>query len=121
MVKPKPKERIRRKYSAEFKRASVDRIASGESPSAVARELGIRRKFLYAWRDEGWGSSGEQWTSVTLDVHQREAAKLKQQVAELQRLSGQQAAELDFFGAALRSIKERRPNSGVNSGKGSIQ
>jgi len=44
------------KYSPDFKRGALDRMKAGESPSALARELGIRRKVLYAWRDAGWGS-----------------------------------------------------------------
>ena len=47
-----------KKYSPEFKRNAVDRMVAGESPTALARELGMRRKFLYAWRDAGWGSQG---------------------------------------------------------------
>lgn len=37
----------RRKYPPELKRAAVDRVVAGEGATAVARELGIRRKFLY--------------------------------------------------------------------------
>ena len=119
----KPKGRPWTKYSPEFKRAAVDRIAGGESPVAVARDLGIRRKFLYAWKSAGRGSAGEARRSlaVELEPEQREIAKLQQRIAELERLTGRQTAELDFFAAALRSIRETRPNSGVNSGEESTQ
>lgn len=33
---------------------------AGESISALARELGVARKFLYAWREAGYGSAGPQ-------------------------------------------------------------
>ena len=38
-------------YAMELKLAAVRRVRSGESVSAVAQELGIRRKRLYAWKD----------------------------------------------------------------------
>lgn len=48
------------KYSPDFKRRAVDRMMAGESISALARELGVARKFLYAWREAGYGSAGPQ-------------------------------------------------------------
>jgi transposase InsO family protein len=48
------------KYSPEFKRQAVDRMMAGESVSALAKELGIARKFFYAWRE-----------AVVLDVYSR--------------------------------------------------
>ena len=42
----------RKRYSAEFKKAAVDRMATHGSVQALADELGIRRKFLYHWRDQ---------------------------------------------------------------------
>ena len=111
-----------RKYSPEFKRAAVDRITAGESPSGVARELGIRRKFLYLWKDLGLGSSGmHPQAEAEPEPQQREIARLEAKVAELERLTGRQAAELDFFVAALRSIRETRPKSGVRTGEGSTR
>ena len=38
-------------YGAELKLAAVRRVLAGESVSAVAQELGIRRKRLYVWKD----------------------------------------------------------------------
>ena len=38
------------KYGPEFKRGAVDRMLAGESVTVLARELGIRRKFLYLHR-----------------------------------------------------------------------
>ena len=35
----------------ELKLAAVRRVPAGESVSAVAQELGIRRKRLYVWKD----------------------------------------------------------------------
>ena len=38
-------------YETELKLAAVRRVLAGESVSAVAEELGIRRKRLYVWKD----------------------------------------------------------------------
>ena len=111
------------KYSPEFKRRAVDRMCGGESVTAVARELGIRRKFLYAWREAGFGSSGAppglrtgRRAERAANGSEGQTSALNQRIAELERLLGRQAAELDFFAAALRSIEESRPASSGDSG-----
>ena len=38
-------------YGPELKLAAVRRVLAGERVSAVAQELGIRRKRLYVWKD----------------------------------------------------------------------
>ncbi|MBZ5591335.1 MAG: transposase, partial [Acidobacteriia bacterium] len=40
-----------RVFSAKFKAEAVRRMQSGESPSALARSLRLRRKLLYEWRN----------------------------------------------------------------------
>ena len=40
-----------RRLSREFKLAALARMAAGENVSALGRELGVRRKLLYQWRD----------------------------------------------------------------------
>lgn len=112
------------KYSPEFKQAAVDRFLAGESATALAKELGMRRKFLYAWRDAGFGSNAagksKRESVVDEDPQEKQIVELKQQVADLQRLAGQQAAELDFFALALRATKESRLQKRVISGIESI-
>ena len=116
-----PTVHIRKKYSPEFKQTAVDRFLSGESATALSRELGIRRKFLYAWRDEGCGSKAVKTLPVFEDDPQNaKIAKLEKQVSDLERLAGQQAAELDFFASALRATKESRLKKKANSGIGFI-
>lgn len=44
-------EKKYRRFSREFKLAAVGRMQAGESPSALARELDVRRKLLYQWKD----------------------------------------------------------------------
>jgi transposase-like protein len=111
------------KYSPEFKRAAVDRMQAGESPTAIARGLGIRCKFLYAWRAAGKGSQGVAAAPARMeqDPQQQQIAQLQTRIFELERLTGKQAAELDFFAAALRSVQETRRKSGARSGEASTK
>ena len=41
----------RKSYSADFKQAAVSRMAQAKTITGLAKELGVRRKFLYLWRD----------------------------------------------------------------------
>jgi transposase-like protein len=108
-------------YGAELKLAAVRRVLAGESVSAVAQELGIRRKRLYVWKDR-YAESGEAGlthrragrprTVVSEDENGRgamsgrgELLAARKRIAELERKVGQQELELDFFGEALRRIK----------------
>jgi len=111
------------KNSPDFKRTAVDRMVAGESPTALARELGIRCKFLYAWKAAGRGSQGAPPPrgNVAVDPQEHEIARLQRRISELERLTGRQTAELDFFAAALRSVKETRRKSGANSGEESTK
>src|SRR5208283_503445 len=88
-----------RKYEPEFKRKAVDRLVAGESPTGVAHELGIRRKFLYQWRDQGWGTLAQAVEAVDPSVRgpepdgatvpDQEQEALRKKVAALERLVGQ--------------------------------
>jgi transposase len=44
-------EATRRKLTRDFKLAALQRMLSGENVSALALDLGIKRKLLYQWRD----------------------------------------------------------------------
>ena len=46
------------KYSPEFKRAAVDRMVAGESPTAIARELSIRWQVFVCLESRGKRKSG---------------------------------------------------------------
>src|SRR5271169_3028048 len=107
-------------YGAELKLAAVRRVLAGESVSAVAQELGIRRKRLYVWKDR-YAELGEaglvhrrrgrprKQTVATQGLEARagrgELLAARKRIAELERKVGQQELELDFFGEALRRIK----------------
>jgi len=107
-----------RVFSREFKVKAVERMLAGESSSALARELKLRRKLLYQWKDaytasgpaalrkrgrpgkdQVLGSPPEAKTS------RAELLQARQRIAELERKVGQQQLENDFFAEALRRVK----------------
>jgi transposase len=107
-------------YGTELKLAAVRRVLAGESVSAVAQELGIRRKRLYVWKDR-YAELGEaglvhrrggrprKQTVAARGLEARagrgELLAARKRIAELERKVGQQELDLDFFGEALRRIK----------------
>lgn len=116
-----------RVFSREMKLAALRRLLAGENVSALARELKLRRKLLYAWRDnfraggpEALRTRGRPRKSAPVALLEAspapamdELAKAKQRVAELERKIGQQQVELDFFRQALRQVRgKRRPSDG---------
>lgn len=107
-------------YGMELKLGAVRRVLAGESVSAVAQELGIRRKRLYVWKDRyaELGEAGLVHRRGGRPRKQRVAAQgseamagrgellsARKRIAELERKVGQQELELDFFGEALRRIR----------------
>jgi transposase len=107
-------------YGTELKLAAVRRVLAGESVSAVAQELGIRRKRLYVWKDR-YAELGEAGLMHRRGGRPRKQAAAvngseplagrgellvaRKRIAELERKVGQQELELDFFGEALRRIQ----------------
>jgi transposase len=106
-----------RKYSPEFRQKAVERMKTCTNVTALARELGIRRKWLYKWAREG-PVAVRQPESIGGEV-EKENEQLRRKLTEMERLAGQQAAELDFFKGALRRIKGARQNSINNGGTAS--
>jgi transposase len=130
-------EETTRRFSREYKLAALGRMLAGENVSALARELGIRRKYLYQWRErfraggpEALRSRGRPTKAEALAIGAHGSrstlddsaalvepappdalTKAQRRIAELERKVGQQQVELDFFQRALRQVKEtRRPN-----------
>jgi transposase-like protein len=140
-------EKVVRLFSREFKLAALARMEAGENVSALARELGVRRKCLYQWRDR-FRSGGP----LALRVRGRPSkadvlaiqsgappppaeavatlpppsppdalTKAERRIAELERKIGQQQVELDFFQQALRQVREARQRSGASGGTASTR
>jgi transposase len=120
---------IARVFSREFKHDAVRRMEAGENVSALARELSVRRKLLYQWRD-ALRSGGPAGLRGRGRPRKSEAsgppsntpppgrpasagtAAALARIAELERKVGQQSLELDFFKRALRQVEaSRRPST----------
>jgi transposase len=118
--KPKSSHRV---FSREFKISIVCRMLAGESVSALAHELRMTRKDLYAWRDRfqaggpdalrgrgrprkadaaGSAASAEVQAPAGTPAAELEAARKR--IAELECKVGQQQMDLDFFQRALRHV-----------------
>jgi len=79
--------RKRRTFTAEFKREAVKQMEEGEqSPSELARELGIPRNKLYRWQDElakkGEAAFSGPGNKKKSDSLSSENARLKRELAE---------------------------------------
>jgi transposase-like protein len=127
-------------YSREFKLAVVQRVASGEQVSALARELGVRSRNIYCWLERfrvGGAAAlrpdGRPTRTEAAAMHlgavaepavegmprpdppdEVELARIR--IAELERKVGRQELELDFFQKALRHVREARSSSGGSGG-----
>lgn len=126
-----------RRFSREVKLAAVQRMAAGANVSKLARELGVSRKGLYQWRKQfqiGGASAlregGRLQRSAATSGEQPEAGALQSstsdellraiaRIAELERLVGQQAADIDFFQKALQHVGTARQRSGKPGGTAS--
>lgn len=138
-----------RRFSREFKLAALARMAAGENVSALCRELGIKRKYIYQWRERfrlggpvalrsrGRPSkvevlamrggavlaplvdAGGQPLPMPPPVPPDELARARERVAELERKVAQQALDLDFFQQALRRIEASRQPSDGSGGTAS--
>ena len=125
-----------RVFSREFKEAAVRRILAGEKVNALAVELELWPKLLYAWKEsferggvEALLPPGRPPNSIarapgpprskrsrrrgkpSTSAPEGAAAEAQARIAELERKVGQQALELDFFARALRHVKASRPPS----------
>jgi transposase-like protein len=144
-------EEAKRRFSGEYKVAAVRRMLAGENVSALARELGVRRKYLYQWRDRfrlggaiALRSRGRPTKAEVLAMQAPggeepaagvssagetmpppappdELAKAQRRIAELERKIGQQQLDLDFFQQALRHVRDLRQRSGAPGGTGSTR
>jgi transposase len=107
-----------RTFSRDFKLRALERIERGEPIGALSIELSIHRQLLYKWRDahragrlgarRGRPTKAEVLARDGVTSEGRELEASRRRVAELERIVGRQAVELDFFQGALRRIKASR-------------
>jgi transposase len=99
-----------RKFPPEFRREALEKMKHCASVSELARQLGIRRKWLYQWKK---AASAAPEAQEPVPVQNSEPApraeqQLRRRIAELEALTARQSLELDFFKGALQRIEERR-------------
>ena len=111
-----------REYPIALRQAAVARVAAGESVAEVARDLKLRGRLLYAWRDKirtgGPAALRERGrprkggmavgAPAVAAAGEGDLARAQRRVAELERKIGQQQVDLDFFRRALRHVRETR-------------
>jgi len=106
----------RRIFSVELKLKTLERMRAGESPSVLARELGVFPHKLHEWRRawrENEGKFRRRGPPSLADALEAGASvddleMARKRIADLERKLGQQALELDFFKGALRRIETSR-------------
>ena len=109
-------------FSREFKVSVIRRMLAGENVSAIARELPVRRKDLYVWRERFRAGGAEalrgrgrppKRVATAPPSAAADLVVAQRRIAELERKIGQQQLELDFFQRALRRVSgRRRPSDG---------
>jgi transposase-like protein len=76
--------------------------------TALARRLGIRRKWLYHWKHQAERQRGEPAASARPSPQDSEIQRLRAHIAELEQTVGQQTMEIRFFKNALHRFEEIR-------------
>jgi transposase len=115
-------------YSADFKQEAVRRMAQAKTITGLAKELGLRRKFLYQWRHqlEAEGRAGLERRrgrppgskSQTVSPPGPSAVELR--IAELERLLGRKQLEVDFLKRAFEQVRGAAPSRTSDGDKASI-
>jgi transposase len=117
------------KYGADFKQDAVSRMGQGgQTVTALAEQLGVRRKFLYLWREQlqaGGKAAFERGPgrppgSKSKSVSQPVVGAADLRIAELERLLGRKQVELDFFKRTFEQVRGAAANRTSDGGKGSI-
>jgi transposase-like protein len=106
-----------RKYSPDFRREALEKMKACANVAALARELGIRRKWLYAWKRAAAQAGVSQAGPVA--GRPPDVTRWRKKVSELEALVARQSLELSFFKGALQRIEEQRRKREATSGTGS--
>ncbi len=112
----------RRSFSPALKMRAVEQMRAGESPTALALELRVRRKVLYEWKEavvtgRGFPGKGHPCKPTVQSSAARSALAPDgaERVQELEALVGRLTLENRFFEGALQSIEELRQARSVSS------
>ncbi len=100
-----------RRHTAEFKRQVVERMKTCENIEALARELKLERKLLYAWKYQLEGRPEPRHANLQLSAEERKIQNLEREVDRLKKAVGQKSLEVDFLKDALSRVKQAQPTS----------
>ena len=104
-----------RRHSLEFKKQAVERMKGCANIHELAQELDVERKLLYSWKYQFEGRPEKNHADYANDpVPDTVEVRLRRELAELKQVLGEKTAELDFFAAALRRVKQDRQNRESN-------
>jgi transposase len=94
----------RKRYSRKFQRMAVERMRTCEHVGELARELGVRPRYLHKWRAKlGAIEPGEEASRPSTHT-----ASYRKEIQQLKRLLAEKTLEVDFFKGALQKIEARR-------------
>jgi transposase-like protein len=102
------------KYTPEFRKMALERMAECNNILDLAKELGVHSRLLYRWRDQqvAQAAAGQLAPGVREMRLRNENAKLKKALAE-------KTLEVDFFKGALQKVEARRQQSGISGARAS--
>jgi hypothetical protein len=82
----------------------------------LARELQLERKLMYTWKYQFEGRPERNHANYSGSAPPDTVeTRLRRENRELKEALGEKAAELNFFAAALRRVKDDRLRKGANS------
>ena len=96
------------KFPKAFRQMAVDRLTQCDNIGELAKELGIHRRLLYAWREK----LEPLERSEGPPANPRETT-LRKEVSRLKRVLAEKVLEVDFFKGALHTVEARRQRSGT--------
>ena len=105
----------RRRFSADFKREQLARIARQEVTfSELSRELGIDQSVLRRWKhlSERGGETAVASNDEVVPAAEFKAAQLR--IRELERALGRKTMEVEILQAARDEVKKRPSYYGVS-------
>jgi transposase-like protein len=105
-----------RRHSREFKLSVVEKMKTSDNIHELARELQLERKLMYTWKYQFEGRPERNHANYSGSaLPDTVETRLRRENRELKEALGEKAAELNFFAAALRRVKDDRLRKGANS------
>jgi transposase-like protein len=105
--RPEAMSKKRRNFTAQFKLETVlDGLRGEKTVAQICRERDITESLYYKWRD----AFMERATDIFADQRGPQRDEQAERIAELERLAGKQALEIEILkkaGSVLESMRER--------------